>query len=122
MYEKVKEIIKSSPAFSSLTDLAAEKLGGKVLFCTDDFFAEKENLIKPGRGIFIADKYTDRGKWMDGWESRRKRTAGHDWAVLKLATPGKIKGVDIDTNFFLGNHPPHASIEAANLSDAEFGS
>ena len=113
--EKVKEIIKSSPAFTSLTDLAAERLGGKVLYCTDDFFAEKENLIKPGRGIFIADKYTDRGKWMDGWESRRKRTPGNDWAVIQLATPGKIKGVDIDTNFFLGNHPPHASIEAANL-------
>ncbi len=117
--EKVKEIIKSSPSFTSLTDLAAEKLGGKVLYCTDDFFAEKENLIKPGRGVFIADKYTDRGKWMDGWESRRKRTPGHDWAVIQLATPGRIKGVDIDTNFFLGNHPPHASIEAANIPDAD---
>lgn len=111
----VKEIIKGSPAFTKLTDLAAERLGGKVLYCTDDFFAEKENLIKPTRGIFITDKYTDRGKWMDGWESRRKRTPGHDWAVVQLATPGKIVGFDIDTNFFLGNHPPHASIEAANL-------
>jgi allantoicase len=116
--EKVKEIIKSSPAFTSLTDLAAEKLGGKVLYCTDDFFAEKENLIKPGRGIFITDKYTDRGKWMDGWESRRKRTPGHDWAVVQLAAPGRIKGFDIDTNFFLGNHPPHVSIEAVYLPDA----
>lgn len=115
---KVKEIIKESPAFTQLTDLAAERLGGKVLYATDDFFAEKENLIKPGRGIFITDKYTDRGKWMDGWESRRKRTPGHDWAVIQLATPGKITGFDIDTNFFLGNHPPHASIEAINLSDA----
>ena len=103
-------IIMSS--FTQLTDLAAERLGGKVLACSDDFFAEKENLIKPGRGIFIADKYTDRGKWMDGWESRRKRTPGHDWCIIQLATSGKIYGVDIDTNFFLGNHPPHASIEA----------
>ncbi len=116
-FEKVKEIIKESPAFTQLTDLAAERLGGKVLFATDDFFAEKENLIKPGRGIFITDKYTDRGKWMDGWESRRKRTPGHDWAVVQLATPGKIAGFDIDTNFFLGNHPPHASIEAVNITD-----
>ncbi len=115
--EKVKEILKSSPAFTSLADLAAEKLGGKVLYCTDDFFAEKENLIKPGRGIFIADKYTERGKWMDGWESRRKRTPGHDWAVIQLAAPGRIKGFDIDTNFFLGNHPPQASIEAVYLPD-----
>lgn len=117
-FEKVKEIIKESPAFTQLTDLAAGRLGGKVLYATDDFFAEKENLIKPTRGIFITDKYTDRGKWMDGWESRRKRTPGHDWAVVQLATPGRIAGFDIDTNFFLGNHPPHASIEAINISDA----
>ena len=100
------------PAFTKLTDLAAERLGGKTLFCSDDFFAEKENLLKPGRGIFIADKYTDRGKWMDGWESRRKRIAGYDWCIIQLATSGKIKGVDIDTNHFLGNHPPYASMDA----------
>ncbi len=109
----------SEKTFTNLTDLAAERLGGKVVLCTDDFFAEKENLIKPGRGIFIADKYTDRGKWMDGWESRRKRTPGHDWCIIELATSGKIYGVDIDTNHFLGNHPPHASIEAVNISSAE---
>ena len=114
-FEKVKEIIKEAPSFTQLTDLAAERLGGGVLYATDDFFAEKENLIKPGRGIFIPDKYTDRGKWMDGWESRRKRTPGHDWVVIQLATSGRIRGFDIDTNFFLGNHPPHASIEAAYL-------
>ena len=68
-----------APAFTKMIDLAAERLGGKALYCTDDFFAEKENLLKPGRGIFIADKYTERGKWMDGWESRRKRVPGHDW-------------------------------------------
>ena len=114
---KVKEIIKESPGFTLMTDLASERLGGKVLYATDDFFAEKENVIKPGRGIFITDKYTDRGKWMDGWESRRKRTPGHDWVIIQLATPGKISGFDIDTNFFLGNHPPHASIEAANIKN-----
>ena len=109
----------TAPAFTKLTDLAAERLGGKALYCTDDFFAEKENLLKPGRGVFIPDKYTDRGKWMDGWESRRKRTEGHDWCVIQLATSGKIHGVDIDTNYFLGNHPPYASIEAAYLPDTE---
>lgn len=116
-FEKVQEIIKTSPSFTRQTDLAAERLGGKVLYATDDFFAEKENLIKPGRGIFITDKYTDRGKWMDGWESRRKRTPGHDWCIVQLGAPGIISGVDIDTNFFLGNHPPNASIEAINLKD-----
>ncbi len=109
----------SEPIFTKLTNLAAEKLGAKALFCTDDFFAEKENLLKPGRGIFIADKYTDRGKWMDGWESRRKRTEGHDYCIIELGTAGKIEGVDIDTNFFLGNHPPFASIEAATITNTE---
>ena len=105
----------SEISFTNLTDLAAERLGGKALLCSDDFFAEKENLLKPGRGIFIADKYTDRGKWMDGWESRRKRVPGHDWCIIQLAVSGKIHGVDIDTNYFLGNHPPHASIDAVNI-------
>ena len=97
-------------------DLASEKIGGEVLFATDDFFAGKENLIKEGRGIFIPDKYTEQGKWMDGWESRRKRTQGHDWVIVRLGTEGIIKGFDIDTNHFLGNHPPHASIEAIRLN------
>ncbi len=105
----------STNTSNNLIDLAAERLGGKALFCTDDFFAEKENLLKPGRGVFITDKYTDRGKWMDGWESRRKRVPGHDWCVIELATSGRIQEVDIDTNFFLGNHPPFASLEAANI-------
>jgi len=106
----------TEPSFVKLTDLAAERLGGTALLCSDDFFAGKENLLKPGRGIFIPDKYTDRGKWMDGWESRRKRTPGHDWCIIQLATPGKIYGVDIDTNHFLGNHPPHASIDACIIA------
>jgi allantoicase len=101
--------------FTGLVDLAAEKLGGKVLLANDDFFAEKENLIKPGRGVWIDDKFTDNGKWMDGWETRRKRGPGHDWCIIKLGTAGSIGGVDIDTNHFLGNHPPYASIDALCL-------
>lgn len=116
----VKEIIKEAPEFTRLLNLAAEKLGARALACTDDFFASMDNLVKPGRGIFIVDKYTDRGKWMDGWESRRKRTPGHDWCVIQLGAPGRIHGVDIDTNFFLGNHPPHASIEAAYCPDGDW--
>lgn len=112
------ETPQNGPAFTRLTNLAAGKLGAKALLCTDDFFAEMENLVKPGRGIFIPDKYTERGKWMDGWESRRKRTPGHDWCILQLAAPGQIHGFDIDTNHFLGNHPPHASIEAVYMPGA----
>ena len=105
------------PDFLKLINVGAEKLGAMSLSCSDDFFAEKENLIKEGRGIFIADKYTDRGKWMDGWESRRKRSPGHDWCIIKLAETSVIKGFDVDTNHFLGNHPPFCSIEACYSSD-----
>lgn len=117
-FEKVNELVADAPAFTGMLNLAEERLGGKVLYATDDFFAEKENLLKQGRGIFIADRYTDRGKWMDGWESRRKRTPGHDWCIIQLATTGTIAGFDIDTNHFLGNHPPFASIEGAFIEDA----
>jgi allantoicase len=106
----------TTSTFAGLVDLASERLGGKALLASDEFFAEKENLLKPGRGVFIPDKYTDRGKWMDGWESRRKRTPGHDWCILRLGLDGVIRGVDIDTNHFLGNHPPYASIDALCLS------
>lgn len=109
----------SQPSFTHLTDLAAAPFGGKALACSDDFFAEMDNLLKPGRGVFIPDKYTDRGKWMDGWESRRKRTGGHDWCVIQLGAMGIIHGVDIDTNHFLGNHPPFASLEACQLSEEQ---
>jgi allantoicase len=98
--------------FTDLIDLAAERVGGVALHATDEFFAEKENLLKPGRGVFIADKYTERGKWMDGWESRRKRGPGHDWCIVRLGLPGRIRGVDVDTNHFLGNYPEAASVEA----------
>src|SRR3954466_15658674 len=99
-----------------LVDLAAERVGGVALIANDEFFAEKENLLKPGRGVFIADKYTDRGKWMDGWETRRRRIPGHDWCVVQLGLRGVIKEVDVDTNHFLGNHPPFASLDAVSLT------
>lgn len=102
-------------SFAGLVDLAAEKIGGQALYANDDFFAEKENLLKAGRGVFIVDKYTDRGKWMDGWESRRKRVPGYDYCIIKLGVSGFIKGVDIDTNHFLGNHPPYASLDACDI-------
>jgi allantoicase len=106
--------LTSDAAFRGLVDLAAESLGGRALYANDEFFAEKENLLKAGRGVFIEGKYTDRGKWMDGWESRRKRDLpGHDFCVIRLGVPGVARGVDIDTNHFLGNHPPYAALDGA---------
>lgn len=102
---------------NTLIDLALESNGGRTLLASDDFFAPKENLLKPGRGVFIEDKYTDHGKWMDGWESRRKRTEGNDWCILRLGVPGIISGVDIDTHHFVGNFPSHASVEACTMPE-----
>jgi allantoicase len=100
-------------AFTGLVDLAAAGFGGRVLGCSDDFFAEAGNLIQPGRAVFIEGKFTDRGKWMDGWESRRRRAAtpDHDWCVLALGAPGDVVAFDVDTHHFMGNHPPFASID-----------
>jgi allantoicase len=97
-------------------DLASERVAGETLSCSDDFFAEMENLLKPGRGIFIDDKYTQRGKWMDGWESRRSygRDNGRDfdWCIVRLGISGVIHGLDVDTNYFRGNAPQTISVEA----------
>ncbi len=93
-------------------NLAAPRLGAQVVYTTDDFFAAKERLIDPNEPVFIEGKYDDNGKWMDGWESRRKRTPGHDHCIVKLGHAGIIHGVNIDTRHFTGNYPPAASLEA----------
>ena len=101
----------NAASFTGLVDLAAAQLGGRAVGVSDDFFAGVENLIQPERAVFIADKFTERGKWMDGWESRRKRTPGYDWCVLELGASGHVLGLDIDTAHFNGNHPSFASVE-----------
>ncbi len=106
------------PDFASLIDLASERLGGSVLMASDDFFAEKENLIKEADAVFKPGVYTDNGKWMDGWESRRKRTEGHDWCVVALGMRGSIQGLDVDTSHFRGNHPPEISLEAFDAGES----
>jgi allantoicase len=101
--------------FTQLADLAAERLGGVVIGANDEFFAPKENLLKETKPIFIEGKFTDRGKWMDGWETRRRRTPGYDWCIIRLGLPGILRGVVVDTSFFRGNYPEHFSLEACDL-------
>jgi allantoicase len=101
--------------YRELIDLASERLGGAVLYANDDFFAPKENLLKPSAPVFIEGKYTERGKWMDGWESRRRRTPGFDWCIIRLGLPGIIHGVVVDTSFFKGNYPEQCSLEACTI-------
>jgi allantoicase len=93
-------------------NLADSRLGAQALTASDEFFAPKERMLEPQPAVFIPGKYDDHGKWMDGWETRRKRTTGQDSCVVKLARRGTIEGVDIDTSHFTGNYPPAASIEA----------
>ena len=101
--------------FIQLTDLASACLGGVVLIANDEFFAPKENLLKPEKPAWREHEYTDRGKWMDGWETRRRRTPGHDWCILRLGVPGILRGVVVDTSFFRGNYPEQCSLEACAL-------
>ena len=93
-------------------NLASPKLGSEVIFATDDFFADKSRLLTVEEPIFIPDKYDQHGKWMDGWESKRRRTPGNDHCIVRLGTRGIISGININTKFFTGNHPPQGSLEA----------
>ena len=102
--------------FTGLVDLAAERLGGAVVAANDEFFAPKEALLKAVEPEWREDAYTERGKWMDGWETRRRREPGHDWAIVRLGVPGVIHGFVLDTAFFRGNYPEEVSIEACGLS------
>lgn len=104
--------------FRRLVNLANPRIGAKVTFATDDFFADKARLIDPAEAVFIPGKYDDNGKWMDGWESRRKRGVGYDHAIIRLGAPGVVRGFDIDTSHFTGNFPPAASIDAC-ISDKD---
>jgi allantoicase len=101
--------------FTQLADLVAERLGGRVLEANDEFFAPKENLLKESKPVFIEGKYTSRGKWMDGWETRRRRTPGHDWCIIRLGLPGIVRGIVVDTSFFTGNYPERFSLEGGDL-------
>jgi len=101
--------------FTDLVDLAAEALGGTVIAANDEFFAPKEALLKATPAEWREGVYTERGKWMDGWETRRRRTPGFDWAIIHLGAAGVVCGVVIDTAFFRGNYPEGASIEGCEV-------
>ncbi|MFQ6005702.1 MAG: allantoicase [Woeseia sp.] len=103
--------------FHQWVRLEQPRLGTRVVYATDDFFADKARLIDQVEPVFIPDKYDDNGKWMDGWESRRKREPGHDYCIVRLGIRGVIRGFDIDTRHFTGNFPPHASIDACASED-----
>jgi allantoicase len=105
--------------FEDLVDLANEKIGGAAIACSDDFFAGMDSLVKAKEAVWDEDAYGDRGKWMDGWESKRSHLNGpdehEDWCVVRLGAPGVIRGVVVDTAFFRGNYPSHCAIEGTSI-------
>ena len=108
-----------------LTNLADARIGAEILECSDEFFAEAKRMLQFEAPVFIEDKFDEHGKWMDGWETRRKRHTGYDWAIIKLAVAGQIQALDIDTTFFSGNYPASAAVQACyapdgNLDQAEW--
>lgn len=93
-------------------NLASEDAGARVVWCSDEFFAAAQRCLQSSSPVFIVGKFDDHGKWMDGWETQRRRQGGHDSMVVQLAYPGKLKGLDIDTSHFTGNFPPAVSVQA----------
>ena len=92
-------------------DLANPMLGTKIISCSDEFFAPAIRIINPSPPIFKENAYDNNGKWMDGWETRRRRSKGNDYLIIKLGKPGKIQLVDVDTTYFNGNQPEYAQLE-----------
>ncbi|AMO77374.1 allantoicase [Pseudomonas citronellolis] len=105
--------------FEKFVNLADERLGSKVISVTDEWFAAASRMLQPTPAVWKEGVFDDNGKWMDGWESRRKRFEGYDHAVIRLGVPGSIKGVDIDTSFFTGNFPPSASLDGCFVAEGE---
>ena len=107
-----------SAAFVDLVDLASERIGAAVVAANDEFFAPKESLITAAAPVWREGQYTERGKWMDGWETRRRRDLGpdaHDWCIVRLGARGMARGVDVHTAFFSGNYPESCAIDACDL-------
>ena len=105
--------------WSDLTDVASSGIGGRVLFATDDWFARCEYLISPKAPVFDPNAFTDYGKLMDGWETRRKRIPGHDWCIIELAAPSRVYGFEVDTAFFTGNQSPRVSVQGIAMRPEE---
>ena len=97
---------------NGLIDLAQSRLGSKIVFKTNEFFAPAKRIINPWPPVFKEGVFDKHGKWMDGWETKRKRGKGYDYLILKLGRPGRISKIDIDTSYFSGNQPSKVSLHA----------
>lgn len=106
------------PAFTRGTiNLASASLGARGISATDEFFGPLSRMLADEPAAYHPGRYDENGKWMDGWETRRRRGPGHDHAIVALATPGRIRGFDVDTAYFTGNYPTACAIEACHAPD-----
>jgi len=105
--------------FTRLPDLASRRFGGSVLGATDEFFAASENLIRPEPPSFTPQTFGPKGQVYDGWETRRHREPEHDCAIIRLGLPGVVRGIVVDTAYFIGNYPPEISVEGCETSRSD---
>lgn len=113
-------------------NLASRALGSAVVWANDEFFGMKENLVTDDPPTFRPHTFNLKGQIVDGWETRRRRGAPpsgsgsdsgveagvgaeYDSAIVRLGAPGLIRGVTVDTSFFVGNFPPECSVQAADV-------
>ena len=104
-----------------MVDLASARYGGEVIWCNDEFFAPASNLISPAAPVWREGEFTDHGKWMDGWETRRRREPGHDSCIIRLGLPGIVDAVTVDTSYFTGNYPESFSLDACGADSNRLG-
>jgi allantoicase len=83
-------------------DLAALENGGSVIDCSNMFYSSPTNLLLPGRATHMGE----------GWENARRRDAGNDHVTVRLAAPGVVRRVELDTSYFVGNAPGWARLSA----------
>ena len=66
-------------------DIASSEHGSKVIYCSDEFFADSGRMLQTSDPQWIEGKYDENGKWMDGWESRRRETVKMIFVLSGLA-------------------------------------
>jgi len=117
--EPCKNVAPRSPFAACFDNMASAMSGANVIFATDDWFAAAENLLQDGPPIFDPDAYCEQGKVLDGWETRRRRQAGHDWCLIQLSKRAKIHAIELDTAHFTGNNAPSISVDVCDLTAAD---
>jgi allantoicase len=106
-------------ATAELKNVGSASAGSNIFFATDEWFASADNMLQDEPPTFDPVLFCEQGKVMDGWETRRRREAGHDWCVISLSQRANIVGIEIDTAHFTGNNVPHISLELADLNAAQ---